>query len=234
MFDSIGFLTLGAMFLVFVAVFAIFTRATVVSRALVAVGALIWGGAVVALADAGVFAAGATGPVPAVGYAVAGALAIGVAAWIFAAAFRGALLAVPLPALVALNIGRVLGGFFLLLAAEGRLAAPFAPVAGWGDVAIGTLAPFVTVLAARSSGAAAIAIWNALGALDLIVALTLGLLSAPETPFQVFTTEPGTRIIGELPWVMIPTLLVPLWLLVHLTIAAKLFAAASLRPTAAA
>ena len=65
-------------------------------------------------------------------------------------------------------------------------------------------------------------LWNALGALDLVVAVALGLLSAPGTPFRVFTAGPGTSAIAELPWIMIPTLLVPVFLLIHLTIAAKL------------
>jgi hypothetical protein len=224
MLDQFGFWTLGAMFIVFVVVFAVFTRASLGARLLAAIGVLAWGTAIVALADAGLFAARATGTVPAVGYAVAAALAIGLVGWIFVPGLRAALLAVPLPVLVGVNIGRVLGGFFLLLSADGLLAAPFAPVAGWGDVAIGVLAPFVAMMAARGSSLGAVGLWNALGALDLIVALTLGLLSAPDTPFRVFTAEPSTRIMGELPWVFIPTVLVPMWLLVHLAIAAKLYA----------
>jgi uncharacterized membrane protein len=67
-----------------------------------------------------------------------------------------------------------------------------------------------------------LALWNAFGALDLVVAVSLGVLSAPGTPFRVFTDEPGTTAMARLPWVMIPALLVPIFLLVHLTIATKL------------
>lgn len=65
-------------------------------------------------------------------------------------------------------------------------------------------------------------VWNALGALDLVVAVSLGLLSAPGTPFRVFTEGPGTLAMTALPWIMVPAMLVPLYLLIHLTIAAKL------------
>jgi len=65
-------------------------------------------------------------------------------------------------------------------------------------------------------------VWNAFGALDLMVALSLAVLSAPGTPFRVFTEGPGTQIMGSLPWVLVPALLVPVDLLVHFAIAAKL------------
>jgi hypothetical protein len=54
------------------------------------------------------------------------------------------------------------------------------------------------------------------------VAITLGALSAPGTPFRVFTEAPGTVAMGTLPWVGIPALLVPLYLMTLLTIAVRL------------
>lgn len=65
-------------------------------------------------------------------------------------------------------------------------------------------------------------LWNTFGALDLIVAVSLGVLSAPGGPWQVFTAEPGTAVLGSLPWTLIPALLVPLYLMIHLTIAVQL------------
>jgi hypothetical protein len=47
-------------------------------------------------------------------------------------------------------------------------------------------------------------------------------LYAPGTPFRVFTEGPGTGAMGYLPWIMVPAMLVPLYLLLHFTIAAKL------------
>jgi hypothetical protein len=153
--------------------------------------------------------------------------------WFLVPQFRSALLSLPLSALVALNIGRVAGIFFVLLYAQGRLSAPFAPSAGWGDVITGLVAiPVVLMMRGHSDRAAVlpIALWNAFGALDLIVAISLGILSAPGTPLRIFTEGPGTLAMTHLPWIMIPTMLVPIYLLIHLTIAAKLRALSAAAP----
>src|SRR2546426_761670 len=82
----------------------------------------------------------------------------------------------------------LVGVFSLTLAADGGLSAPFAPVAGAGDFLVGALAIPLAAMAAAGAGAplAWLGVWNALGALDLIVAVSLGVLSAPGTPFRVF------------------------------------------------
>jgi hypothetical protein len=135
-----------------------------------------------------------------------------------------ALLSVPLPALVGLNVGRLGGVFFLLLYADGRLSAPFAPAAGVGDMVTGALAiPLAAMLAfGFEMRRTWLGIWNAMGALDLVVAVSLGLLSAPGTPIRVFTEDPGTQAMTTLPWTFIPAMLVPIFLLVHFAIATKL------------
>jgi hypothetical protein len=54
-----------------------------------------------------------------------------------------------LPVLVGVNAARLGGVFFLLLYADGRLSAPFAPSAAFGDMITGALAiPLAAVLAA--------------------------------------------------------------------------------------
>jgi hypothetical protein len=122
----------------------------------------------------------------------------------------------------------VFGAFFLVLAADGRLSTTFATSVGWGDVATGLLAVPLAILAWRHAGRVGglFAAWNVFGALDLVIAIALGVLSAPGTPFQVFTEGVGTTTMGELPWTLVPSMLVPLYLLVHLVIAAKLRAMA--------
>src|SRR5260370_29958200 len=55
-------------------------------------------------------------------------------------ASRSWLQSAPLPALIALHAIRLLGVLFVLLYAAKRLPAPFAPVAGWGDIIIGSTA----------------------------------------------------------------------------------------------
>ena len=67
-----------------------------------------------------------------------------------------------------------------------------------------------------------LAAWNAFGALDLVVAVTLAFLSAPGMRYRVFADAPGTAVMTTLPWIRVATLLIPLYLLTHLTIAARL------------
>lgn len=186
--------------------------------------AAVWGGIIVVMAALGGFAPGAAGPVPAPVFAFAGLLALLFGGWFLLPRFRSALLSLPLSALVGLNAARLGGVFFLILAADGRLSAPFAPVAGLGDVGVAAVAiPLAAMAASGADGRPGwLGVWNALGALDLIVAVSLGLLSAPGTPLRVFTEGPGTLAMTALPWVMVPAMLVPVYLLIHLTIAAKL------------
>ena len=56
------------------------------------------------------------------------------------AAAQQALLAIPLWLLIGVNSIRVLGVYFVILHAGGRLPAPFAPTAGWGDIIVGLTA----------------------------------------------------------------------------------------------
>jgi hypothetical protein len=67
-------------------------------------------------------------------------------------------------------------------------------------------------------------VWNAFGPLDLFSAITLGALSAQGTPLRVFAEGPGTLAMTTLPWLVAPTMLVPLYLLIHLVIATRLHA----------
>jgi hypothetical protein len=131
---------------------------------------------------------------------------------------------VPLAALVGINSFRIGGVFFLLLFADGRLSSPFAPSAGWGDIITGIAAIPIAAGAAsaRSVPSGLLAAWNVFGAVDLVIAVTLAFLSAPGTPFRVFMDAPGTVVMTTLPWVLVATLLVPLYLLTHFIIAARL------------
>jgi hypothetical protein len=54
--------------------------------------------------------------------------------------FRNTLLSLPLTALVGINACRIGGAGFLILNNQGRLAAPFATSAGWGDIITGLAA----------------------------------------------------------------------------------------------
>lgn len=125
----------------------------------------------------------------------------------------------PLPALIAPHTLRILGVLFVLLYAAKRLPAPFAPLAGWGDIFIGVTALPMAFLAARDRdrGRAAILIWNTLGLADLVLAVGLGAASAPG-PIRLFFDEPSSVSMGSLPWILIPCFLVPALSFVHLVV----------------
>jgi len=130
----------------------------------------------------------------------------------------------PMPVLVGLNAIRILGAFFLVLAAAGRLGGPFPQSAGWGDIITGI---FAIPLASAAAGGSPnrrrlIGAWNVFGVLDLIVAVTLGTVSANGSPLQIIHAGAGSDAVYSLPWSLIPTVLVPFFLIVHGIVFAQL------------
>lgn len=163
--------------------------------------------------------------VPALGLTVVLPVVALVCAFFAFPRIRAALMATPLSALVAINTIRILGVIFVMLYAAGRLPAPFAPSAGWGDMIAGVAAPAVAWSIARFGARVrplAFA-WNIFGAADLISAIALGALSAPG-PLNAFAGPPTSAIMTSLPWLMIPGFLVPSLFFTHLVIFYRLLA----------
>ena len=160
---------------------------------------------------------------PGLGAAVVAPAAVLAALFAFLPAVRGATLSISLPALVAVHAIRVLGVIFVALYAQGRLPAPFAPTAGWGDIGVGVAALPVAALIARfGSRVRPLALlWNIVGFADLVDAIALGALSAPG-PLQVFAGPPTSALMTTEPWLIIPAFLVPCLLFIHLVIFARL------------
>jgi len=157
-------------------------------------------------------------PFPVMGIFVAAPLlaAAIAAAW---PAVRQAMLSLPLPLMVGLNIGRVAGVLFLLLAAEGRLSGPFPYSAGWGDIIAGALAlPILWLMQENDRHTTAIHLWNAFGMADLVVAIGLGVTSAANSPLGIFRDGAGSEAMQHLPWSFVPTVLVPLYMILHAVI----------------
>jgi hypothetical protein len=143
---------------------------------------------------------------------------------------RAILFGFPVPLIVGLNVLRVLGFFFLLLATVGRLSGPFPYFAGLGDIVTGLFAIPVSRLVARGLiGDPRVAAWNCFGALDLVVAVTLGLTSRSGSPLQLIHAGVGSAAITTLPWSLIPLVLVPTFLIGHALVFAHLHAHASSR-----
>jgi len=227
MLDVIAALALSAVLVIFLIMLVGAASLRPAVRAYAYGIAAAWVLLMIGIAASGGFAPGAIGPVPGpvLGF---GALVIGgLVAWFWWPAFRDTLLALPLSALIGINAFRIAGVFFLILFAQGRLSAPFAQSAGWGDIISGLAAiPLAAMTAAGTlPSRRLIAAWNAFGALDLFAAILL---------FRLFTEGPGTVVMAMLPWIIVPTILVPLWLLVHLTIARHLRSLSAQHPLALA
>jgi hypothetical protein len=133
--------------------------------------------------------------------------------------FRAAVLAIPVTTVIGINVVRVLGFFFLLLAAAGRLGGPFPYFAGIGDIITGLFALPVARLAMRAPASdVRILAWNAFGMLDLALAVFLGVTSGNNSPLQLIHAGAGSAAIATLPWSFIPLVLVPVFLIGHITV----------------
>src|SRR5262249_8279860 len=170
-----------------------------------------WFLVVAVLARAGAFSAGG------VPIAVGIALLVPVIAGSIVAA-RTHAYGIPLPTLVAVNAGRVLGVLFLALFSAGRLPYTFAHSAGWGAIITGVAAIRVAWAAQRrvTGWRWMTAIWNLFGFADLVTAVTLGVGSSSGSPLRFIYETPGSDAIRTLPWVLIPAFFVPLYMILHI------------------
>jgi hypothetical protein len=220
MLDFLGTIATAGLTVFVVAALLIALDAPQRTRLLIAAVLGLWIGLAAAAGGAGWFAIAR--PFPVIAPFVATPL---VAAALLAAVSpraRYALLGLPLPLLVGLNIGRVFAVLFLLLAMAGRLSGPFPYFAGLGDIITG-LAAIGVMRLAQAPGRHAVAMhaWNAFGMADLLVAIVLGVTSAANSPLQVFAA-PGSQAMQHLPFSFVPTVLVPLWMIIHAIVFAQL------------
>jgi hypothetical protein len=133
-----------------------------------------------------------------------------------ASSFRQFVLSLDLRFIAGMQAWRWAGLGFLSLYAYKVLPAVFALPAGLGDMAIGVAAPWIILALVRQPGFAASGTfirWNILGILDLLIAVSIGAISA------LFSTgapgEISTLPMATLPLLLIPAYLVPLFLMLH-------------------
>lgn len=183
----------------------------------------LWTGFTFTMAQSGALLGGIAGtPIPPIGIVVAVPLVTATLAAALSPTFRRTALALPIDLLIGLNALRVLGVFMLLLGLQGRIAGPFPYSAGWGDMITGALALPVVVAMARESNRLIPLVWNGFGALDLVLALALGVTTGPG-PLQIFGAGlSGPFAMLTLPWSLIPTVLVPFYLILHGIVFAQL------------
>lgn len=131
---------------------------------------------------------------------------------------RSAMMAIPVSLVVGLNVWRVLGILMVMAAVAGRMSGPFPYVAGIGDVVTALFAIPIGRLAAVNPRDIRVLEWNIFGALDLVVAVSLGIMSASGSPLQVIHAGIGSSAMTTLPWAIIPLVLVPTYLIGHVLV----------------
>jgi hypothetical protein len=222
--DTAGSLTLGAQALLLPTLLVFGSRLDHRQRLLLLLIAIAWLLLLAGLSAAGIFSVRGYG-MPFVGVA---AVAPVLAVFLLhrrSAIVRSFVATIPLTLLVAVHAGRLLGVNFLALHAAGRLPPTFAYVAGWGDILIGIDSiPLAFAIFRGGRGLRPwLLVWNCLGVVDLIVALTLGAGSAAGSPIRFLYQEPSSALMGTLPWFLIPGYLVPIYLIAHVAIFLRLF-----------
>lgn len=184
----------------------------------VAVILAVWLGLVLVLGASGAFVS----PIGAIPLRIA----LGVAAPILlflilfwmSGAFRGFVMASDLPLATAVQAWRFAGFAFLALYVHGVLPGFFTWPAGLGDMAIGITAPWLALALVRRPGFAAsrsFVVWNLLGILDLVVAVSIASVNT-----SLATNAPGEITVApmaQMPLVLVPAYLVPLFVMLHLT-----------------
>lgn len=162
-----------------------------------------------------IFQAGSTlawnPPLP-LGLAVLGPLIVFTVWYRSSAAFRNYVHSLDARLLTIAQSWRIGGFVFLVLYTYRILPGSFALPAGWGDIFIGATAWGAAHYLAKRP--AAFILWQGLGIADLVVAVTMGVLSSP-TPFGVLAHGVTTDAMTVLPLSLIPTFAVPLLLIFH-------------------
>ncbi len=105
---------------------------------------------------------------------------------------------------------RIIGFALLPLYAAGLLPGVLALPAGWGDIFIGATAPLAALKFANFSRRRAFVVWQILGILDLVTAMTLGPAARLISPHEV-----APSLTTELPMSLLPTFGVPLFIMLH-------------------
>jgi len=187
-------------------------------RPVVTVAMALWFGLVLLLGARGAFV-GAPGlpPLP-IFFGFAIPLAVFFAAYFGWSAFRAFVHRLDLRLVAAIQGWRWAGMGFLSLYAYGVLPGLFAFPAGLGDMAVGFAAPWIVLGLVRHPSFATsrrFVMWNVLGILDLVVAVSLGTICSGFIPG--LTGNVTTSAMAQLPLVLVPAYLVPFFIMLHFT-----------------
>ena len=179
----------------------------------------LWLGVVSVLGAQGVFVGSPDSPPLPMFFGLAIPLAVFFAAYFGWSAFRTFVLSADLRIIAAIEAWRWGGIGFLSLYAHGILPGLFAFPAGLGDMAVGVTAPWIVLGLIRHPSFATsrrFVMWNILGILDLAVAVSLGVICSGFF-FHGLTGNVTTSAMAQLPLLLIPEYMVPLFIMLHFT-----------------
>ena len=188
-------------------------------RAVVSVILALWFALVLLLGAQGAFVGKAGSPPLPIFFGFGIPLVVFFTAYFSWSAFRAFVLSADLRLVTAIQAWRWAGMGFLSLYAHGILPGLFAFPAGLGDMAIGFTAPWILLRLIRQPSYAAsqrYVIWNILGIMDLLLAVTLGTICSGFF-FHNFTGSVTTGPMAHLPLVLVPAYLVPIFIMLHFT-----------------
>ena len=191
-------------------------------KPVVSMALALWFGLVFLLGAQGAFVGTADSPPLAIFLGFAVPLGVFFLAYFGSDTFRSFILSADLRLVTAIQAWRWAGFGFLGLYAHGVLPGLFAFPAGLGDMAVGICAPWILLGLVRHSSFAAsrrFVIWNIMGIVDLVVAVSLGALSSGF--IHGLTGSVTTSAMGQLPLVLIPAYLVPIFIMLHFTALAQ-------------
>ena len=139
-----------------------------------------------------------------------------VIAWQTSKPFRARVLAIDTGVLVILHSWRMVGMGFLFLYAHGVLPGLFAWLAGIGDMlaAFGAVLIGTALLKGRNVSRATLLGWNSFGLLDFVIAIVIG--SSLRSVYLGGAVN--TDAMALLPLSLVPTVIVPLYIITHLMI----------------
>ena len=187
-------------------------------KAFVAVVLVVWLAGVIFLGAQGAFVSPiGTPPIP-IAIGVAAPLIVFFVAFWLSRAFRRFVTNADIRLVAAIEAWRWAGFGFISLYAYGVLPGRFAWPAGLGDMAIGFTAPWIVLALVRRPSFVAsrlFVIWNLLGILDLVVAVSNAALIQSRATGAV--GEATVAPMAQLPLLLIPAYLVPLFVMLHVT-----------------
>lgn len=137
-------------------------------------------------------------------------------AWRTNPTFRSIVLSLDTGILVILHSWRMLGVGFLFLYAHDVLPGLFAWLAGLGDAMAAAGATLIGIKLLRGSEVSKQALlrWNSFGLLDFLIAVTVGTALRSDLLGSGITTDQ----LAFLPLSLVPTLVVPFYMITHLII----------------